>query len=374
MHRIIFLSAAAVVLAGGAGAGGIDRTNQPTSWIFNDGTYVELGFGASYPSVSGADVAAFGSGASGNVAGSFFLPSLSLTTEITDKLTIGVQYEQPFGADLSYGLTSAALGGTTAQAETHALSLMARYKFTENFSAHALLRGQTASGVINLNGLAYGGAPPAGVSGYGVTLGNDTGYGYGIGAAYEIPEIALRFAITYYSAITHNMATTETGLAPVALTSTTAVQTPQSLNIDFQTGIAENTLLFAGFRWADWSNFNINPVNFVGATGEGLVDLPDSYRYTLGIGRQFSDTWAGSFSVAYEPSTDPLVSPLAPTNGQYGATIAAVYTRDNYSVTTGVNYTLLGDAQPETGTPDTARATFTGNSALSVGVKLGFQF
>lgn len=374
MNRILVTAAAATLVAGSASAGGIDRTNQPTSWIFNEGTYVELSFGAAFPSVSGVDVAAFGSGPSGNVAGSFLLPSFSLTTELTDKLTVGVQYEQPFGADISYGLTSVALGGTTARAETHALSLLARYKFTENFSAHALLRGQTASGVINLNGLAYGGPPPAGVSGYGVTLGNDTGYGYGLGAAYEIPEIALRLAVTYYSAITHNMATSETGLAPVALTSTTAVQTPQSLNIDFQTGIAEDTLLFAGFRWADWSNFRINPVNFVGATGEGLVDLPDSYRYSLGIGRQFSDTWAGSFSVAYEPSGDPLVSPLAPTNGQYGATIAAVYTRDNYSITTGVNYTLLGDAQPETGTPDVARATFTGNSALSVGVKLGFQF
>ena len=43
-------------------------------------------------------------------------------------------------------------------------------------------------------------------------------------------------------------------------------------------------------------------------------------------------------------------------------------------ITTGINYTKLGDAQPETGTPDVARANFTGNSALGVGVRVGFSF
>jgi hypothetical protein len=41
-------------------------------------------------------------------------------------------------------------------------------------------------------------------------------------------------------------------------------------------------------------------------------------------------------------------------------------------ITTGINYTQLGDAQAETS--DTARADFTDNSAFGIGVKIGYSF
>lgn len=65
---------------------------------------------------------------------------------------------------------------------------------------------------------------------------------------------------------------------------------------------------------------------------------------------------------------------MAPTTGQMGATIAAVYTKDKMKVTFGVNYTKLGDATPETGTPDVARADFGGNEAVGFGLRLDYTF
>ncbi len=35
--------------------------------------------------------------------------------------------------------------------------------------------------------------------------------------------------------------------------------TPQSVNIDFQTGIAANTLAFANIRWVHWDQFAVTP-------------------------------------------------------------------------------------------------------------------
>ncbi len=40
----------------------------------------------------------------------------------------------------------------------------------------------------------------------------------------------------------------------------------------------------------------------------------------------------------------------------------------------GARYTWLGDADPETGTPDVARANFTDNTALSLGLRIGYDF
>ena len=68
------------------------------------------------------------------------------------------------------------------------------------------------------------------------------------------------------------------------------------------------------------------------------------------------------------------MSPLAPTNGYKGIGVAAVYTRDNMKVTMGARYLRLGDADPETGTPDVARANMRDNTAIAVGVKVGFTF
>ncbi|MCX8510095.1 MAG: outer membrane protein transport protein, partial [Rhodobacteraceae bacterium] len=238
----------------------------------------------------------------------------------------------------------------------------------------------TMSPILNKGiGLAY--VP---VSGYSVNLASDTGLGYVVGVAYERPDIALRVSLTYNSKTKHELATTETfagALAALSGTSVTTVETPQSVNLDFQTGVAKDTLVFGQIRWADWSEFDIDPLRFTKVTnagtfvkGGGLVDLEDSTTYTLGVGHKFTDNWSGALSMSYEDKGDPLVSPLSPSNGKLGVTVAAIYNQGNMKITTGINYTRIGDALAETGTPDTARAIMTKNSALGVGVRIGYSF
>ena len=43
-------------------------------------------------------------------------------------------------------------------------------------------------------------------------------------------------------------------------------------------------------------------------------------------------------------------------------------------VSGGANYTWLGDADPTTGPPYVRRARFTDNSALSFGLRVGYEF
>ncbi len=372
MKRVMASASALALVAGIAQAGGIDRSGQGIGVLFEKGRYMELSFGRVMPDVSGRDVALFGGFPSGDVAGDYSQASLSYKADLSDKISYAIILDQPFGADVVYptfnGTTgSIALGGTIAKADATALTGLLRYKFDERISVHGGVRVDRGSGDITLAGAAYG---P--LSGYNVKLDDDLATGFVIGAAYEIPDIAMRVALTYNSAITHNFDTVES-LNP-ALTSSTKVKLPQSVNLDFQTGIAANTLLFGSVRWVNWSQFKIDPLIFTGVAGGGLVDLENTTTWTLGIGRKFNENWSGAASILYEGKGDPLVSPLAPTNGKLGLTLAAIYTRDNMKITTGINYTKLGDAQPETGTPDTARANFTGNHALGIGVKVGFSF
>lgn len=352
-------------------AGGLDRTNQPIGIIFEEGTYAEFSFSHTNPNVSGTGL--FTGTEFDETAGRFSSFGFGFKTDLTEQLSLSFIYDQPFGSDIRYEGSPATteLGGTTAISDSSSYTAVLRYKFDENFSAHAGLRAQQAGGQIDLRGVAYGG-----VNGYSVNLDKTFGFGYLVGVAYERPDIALRIALTYNSAITHEFDTTETlnGAPLAASTSITETDTPQSVNLDFQTGIAKDTLLFGSIRWAEWSAFKIDPDVFTGIVGSGLVELDDWTTYTLGVGRRFNENWAASISYTYEAPQDPLVSPLAPTEGQRAWTLAAIYTLDDIEITTGLRYTRPGDAMPETGTPDVARANFTDNDAVTLGVKVGYKF
>jgi long-subunit fatty acid transport protein len=370
MKRILTTVAAFAAVATSAQAGGIDRSGQPLGALFEAGRYFELSFGHVSPTVDGTDV--LGNRIS-DAAGNYSLLGLSYKMDIDDTWSFALNLDQPFGSDVVYrgSATTTMLGGTSAIADSTALTALLRYKFDENFSVHGGLRAQRSDGSILLSGLAYGL-----LNGYSVGLDSDTSAGYVIGVAYEKPEIALRVALTYNSKITHEFDSIERiGTTQVAPGSVTEVDTPQSVNLDFQTGVAKDTLVFGSIRWVDWTQFTVEPAFFSAATGgASLVNLEDTVTYTLGVGRRFNETWSGSFSMTYEPTTGRLVSPLSPYDGRVGTTVGVVYTMDNMKVTGGVNYSWLGDADPETGTPDTARAAMRDNTSVGVGVKVGWSF
>ncbi|KPD12024.1 OmpP1/FadL family transporter [Phaeobacter sp. 11ANDIMAR09] len=379
MKNYVAVPLALAALSSAAQAGGLDRTGQSIDILFEKGNYAEFSIGRADPNLNGRDVAAFNPARtpSGNVAQAFNQAGAGFKLDINDRLSFAMIYDQPWGSDISYPAAnanpltpgSALLGGTQAFAESDAITGLLRYKFNDRFSIHGGLRWQQVEGNITLNGAAYGGAPPAGLSGYSVRIERDRALGWVAGAAYEIPDIALRVALTYNSEIEHEFRTTE-NLNP-AITTTTTTKTPQSVNLDFQTGIAPNTLLMGGIRWADHSETKLRPT----LAGVDLIDLEDSTTFSLGVARRFNKNWSGSILLEYEEASDDnLVSPLAPTNGFESIAIGLQYTQDKFKVSGGIRYTKLGDAFAETGTPDVARASFTGSDAVSFGIKVGYYF
>ena len=366
-------AALAVLAAGSAQAGGIDRSGQPVSVLFEEGNYLELSYGQVSPDVKGNDLAIYGGRATTDVAGTHQLPGLAAKYQFSDKVSGALILDQAYGADIYYPLATAGgslmLGGTSAQVDSQGFTLLGRYKFTDAWSVHGGLRATKASGEVRLQGLAY-----STLSTYNASLADSWGTGFVLGGAYEIPDIKARVALTYFSKITHDFDTTERFGSTVIGQSVTAVDTPEAVNLDFQTGIMKDTLLFGSMRWANWDKFLIQPTVFKARTGgASITKLDDTMTYTLGVGRKFNDTWSGSVFATWENmGGDDLVSPLSPTNGYKGMGLAAVYTKDAIKVTMGVRVLDLGDASAATS--ETARATVADNRATAVGIKLGYRF
>lgn len=375
MARVLGGAAIAVLAAAPAMAGGIERTTQSAMVLFEKGNYAEFSLASVKPSLDGEDVLG---NPIGNVADKYGLGSAALKFNINENVDAAIIFDKPFGADVKYDYEALSvfqpqlLNGTSAYANTSAITGLLKYKFNDNFSAFGGLRAQQAYGEITLGGLAYG---P--VDGYNVELEKDQAFGYVAGVAYERPDIALRVALTYNSKIEHEMDTTEFSatLPPLNGTSKTKVKTPESFNLEFQTGVAADTLVFGSIRHVKHSQFRLDPELFVGITGGGLIELNDTTTYRLGVGRRFNEQWSGAITLAYEDAGDELVSPLAPSTGFKQISIGATYkVSEQMELSGGISYTKVGDAMPETGTPDTARADFGGNDVFGVGFKVAYRF
>jgi len=345
MKRFMLATTAMVAATTVAHAGGVERSTQSVAILFEQGRYAELSFGRFAPDVSGT----VGGGAvsSGDMAGDYNSWSLGYKMDIGDRMALAFILDQPIGANVNYPAgTGYPLGGSTATLTSSAITALLKYGFENNVSVYGGLRYETVHGEVALTG------------GYTMETNHDSELGYLVGVAWEKPEIAARVALTYNSAITHSLESTELGVTEI----------PQSINLEFQTGIAKDTLLFGSIRWVDWTEFNISPPNF---PANPLVDYAsDRVTYNLGIGRRFNENWSGAVTIGYEKSDGETTGNLGPSDGMKSVGLAATYTMDNMKITGGIRYVDIGDAT----TNPPISGVFSGNSGVGVGIKIGYTF
>ncbi len=251
-------------------AAGLDRSGQSISAFLQPGNYAEAGISILDPTVKGQSTIKnealnidLTDEKINDMAEDYYFPSAAIKVQATDKISLGLLYDQPFGADAIYAPNTDSFGfngeSTKVEVKTHNLTALFGYQPTENWNFYAGPVYQTVQGTVSLRGFAYGGATKLGS--YDINLREDEAYGWLAGFAYQIPEIALKTAVTYRSEIKHELDTTETfGFGAIQRPNAlTEVVTPQSVNIDFQTGVAANTLAFANIRWVHWDQFAVTP-------------------------------------------------------------------------------------------------------------------
>ncbi len=347
------LLAAFTLSSGIAHAGGLDRSAFSSSLLFEEGNVFTMGLSYVDPSVSGVFA---GVAPTGDMADPYTMMSFGYKYDINDQLSYALQIDTPYGASVNYQDTSPVIG-TTADLSSYRMSMLLRYNFTDRVS----IFGGALVEQINASSATI----PA--AGYNLTTQSSLGYGYAVGAAYQIPEYALRIALTYQSSISHDMDIVENGV----LASTVSYETPQAVTLDFQTGLNEKTLLFGSVRWAEWSSFEFAPPAYTFNLGSPLISFGnDTMTYTLGMGRKINENFSILGSVSHEASNGGSVSLLAPTDGSTTISLGAQYEQGNSKFRFGGSYSWLGDASGSF----PASFEFKDNTAYGLGISFTQSF
>lgn len=293
---------------------------------------------------------------------------------------------------------TATIPGSSFRAATLSALSTARTEQQANLTA-AINAGAPAATIGGLQAVVndltneLGAAAAAGAFGdYTIDASSDYSFGYVAGVAYERPEIALRVSLTYHSAIEHENATLESArvFVPstnyttnpadaaavgasttlVGVSSTTKTEFPNSLNLDFQTGIMADTLLFGRIRHADYKEFRLAPQVYGQITqGGAIASYSQNIRdYSIGIGRRFTENLSGSATVSWQATGSASSgTPISPTNGRTGYAIGLQYEMEKIILSGGVSYTDLGNVTSST------LGTFNDNDAIAIGVRVGFK-
>jgi len=263
----------------GALAAALDRSGQSISSFLQPNNYFEAGISILDPTVKGKEAGSSTTRRNiDNMAEDYYFPSAALKVQVNDKFSLGILYDQPFGAKAAYsgdnvfvshpgvdtvlpqksiealvagkvksylesndgkaqiaqlmgqgetqqnaidkvsqgflnspqvkalqgGLAAAnnslGKGRTEVEVDTQNLSLVFGYQPTENFNFYAGGVYQTVKGNVSLRGQAY-----SLYNGYDASIKETGGGGWLVGAAYLIPEIALKASVTYRSEIDHKI-------------------------------------------------------------------------------------------------------------------------------------------------------------------------
>ena len=451
-------------------AAALDRSGQSMQSFFQPGNYFEAGISVLDPNVSGIDNQGT---RTGDMADDYYFVNAAIKAQLTDRISFGLLYDQPYGAAVTYSgenafvagpndsllpkpMTDAIIaqrmpqlldqaaekllgpgktfddvapqlqnfvrrqvereanagvdkvnqylndnvtGGTTVDVNTQNLAFVFGYQPTKNWNLYAGGVYQTVKGDVALRGTTY-----SLYNGYEADIAENHAAGWLAGIAYEIPEIALKVSATYRSEIEHSTHIKENitmlmpaaallGLEEQALAiqnskAKTKITTPQSVNLDFQSGIMADTILFGNVRWVEWSNYSIQPHQF-GQLSQiignlGLVDKPngfnlvdyseDQWSANLGLGRMFNPKWSGTLSVGWDSGAGNPAPTLGPTEGFWNVGVGARFTpQPGSEISVGAKYLWLGDARAHTGA-HTPAGNFTDNDAIAYGLKIAQRF
>ncbi len=435
-------------------AAALDRSGQSIAGFLQPDNYFEAGISILDPNVSGKDSSGNNTG---DMASDYYYPHAVLKLQPTEKFSIGLIYDQPFGADAEYSgrnnfvsttsdvilppsdltnglavvtgqpnfiapdgtplqvnpstgqpvaiaLNNATTGGTSVEVMTQNLNFLVGFQPNEHWNFYGGAVYQTLKADVSLRGNAY-----SLFNGYALDVPEDSAVGWLAGFAYQIPEIALKASVTYRSEIDHEFTARESmplvpamgallvsqnkltpeQVAALGQSGQSKVTTPQSVNVDFQTGIMADTVAFANVRWVNWKDFSMRPYQFGQLSqlaggllpslgkpdGFNLVDYSkDQWSANVGVGRKMNDKWAGNVSVGWDSGAGNPVTTLGPTEGFWNMGLGLQYSPTPKSfIAGGVKYLWLGDAKAQTGAHSPA-GIFNDNDALAYGLKIGHRF
>ncbi|MBZ9997922.1 outer membrane protein transport protein [Mesorhizobium sp. BH1-1-4] len=338
-----------VALMGSAHAGGFSRGNADTDIIFEDGNF-NMRAGVTYVSphrefTKNPNPALVGT----EYTDDYVIPSAAVKFNLTDNLRCAGTMVDNNGGSTTYDFPKVS-GKLAEDFTTNEKALTCGVKFSVGRGNLWLLGGGFTENLDYNRVNALGTLPPFNVALPNANLqlsGQD--FGYRVGVAYEIPEIALRAQVMYRSGTSYGAdgsltvptaallgaqakqlqaaaiaafgsgnpvlgaalaqqaaaALTQANLAAANGLETTAPATgtgnlPQSVEMKLQSGIAPGWLAFGSAKWTDWSVQKALIVNSPITNTIDTYNWKDGWTITGGVGHAFTDRLSGLVSLTWD--------------------------------------------------------------------------
>ncbi|GLS33325.1 long-chain fatty acid transport protein [Mesorhizobium albiziae] len=339
---------AVVAMVGAANAGGLERGGYNIDLLFDPSrfaaeaaaTYVmpdrELNNVRDTNPLNGVGATGRGGGQTNGVKDTedYWVPRIGFKAGIGESVDCLVDYSQPWGAHTNPGRNWA---GANDNIETKINS--------DNYGATCSYKMPVGSGQFRLLGgvfyqevdgfkerLVVGGVPAALGTGVGRLDLGDSGVGWRVGAAYEIPEIALRASLVYNSSVDLDGLSGTVDLTQIPaiilpptdprraifgrVTSVFGEATmPEMVELKVQSGIAPDWLAFGSIKWTNWSRLQTVDLCVAGTESIPCVqggptfvtslDLlyRDGWTVSGGVGHKFNDQWSGAANITWDRGT-----------------------------------------------------------------------
>jgi long-chain fatty acid transport protein len=318
----------------------------------------------------GGSVAAAGrsGGGNGGDAGALApVPDLYYAMDAGDKLKFGLGINAPFGLKTEYDPTW--IGRFQAiKSEIKSLNVnpSLAYKLNDTVSLGAGVSAQyvdvTLTRAVNFGA---GGEGAVNISG------DDWGYGYNVGALFELSPAA-RIGVAYRSNISQHLEGSAQFTRPAGVPSAAApdgnvtadIDLPETASLSGVRQLDAQWTLMGDVTWTGWSRFK--ELKIVRTSGAVLSTTPenwkDTYRYALGVNYRSSDKLLLRAGIALDqaPVSDAFRTARIPDQDRTWLSVGANYrVTESASVDVGYAHITMKDANIN----DDQRAT--GNGLVS---------
>lgn len=317
-------------------AAGLERSNQSIQAFFEKGNYAEVSMLQVNPNVSGKVQPVSSAGnpefSTGDMVNNQHYFQAALKLQPHPQVSVALLFDQPFFTDVDYQFDTNQPLSEIADVEfdSNNMTALVGYQPNANWNLFTGVSYQSFSGNLRI-----GTHVENFYVDYAVHFPKDHAWGWLVGASYQLPEYAFNTAITYRSKIKHHTNASESFWGfplEIAPQHATTIQTPESINLDFQTGLPAQNFLYASLRWVNWQDFEIQPTQYAAMLQQvpnmnlNLIDYQkNQWSVRLGLAHQWSPKWITAVEGLWDSGAGNPASSLNPVDGYVGVGTGAVY-------------------------------------------------
>jgi long-chain fatty acid transport protein len=272
-------------------------------------------------------------GNGGDAGGVAFVPNIYLTAPITDKLTVGLGVNAPFGLKTEYDSTWVGrYQGIETKVTTYNINPAVSYKLSDTLAIGAGVDYQQLK-VKFTNAVATGLPGPASPDALANLDADDDTWGWNIGLIAQLSP-ATRIGISYRSQMKYSLQGTIDaaipGVGPV-LPSTnvsTDVTLPDMLSLSIVQKLNDKWDLLGDATFTRWSKIDTLTINSAGGPVDTLpFKFDDTWRLSLGANYHHSEHWTFKGGVAWDksPVQDQYRTVRLPDNDRKWVSLGAKY-------------------------------------------------